>query len=108
MKFRLRRKQLCFKQAVIMAQWFPNSIAVPAPSIPSSQFGEGHLDLPPWAQGSHFCCDLEKVLQMSEVPSPPRSVSESEAEVLQTSRDAMVVQGLGAGLGHIYKGGGPQ
>lgn len=67
MKFRLRRKQLCFKQAIITAQCSPNSFAVPAPCLPFSQFGRGHLDLPPWAQGSHLCCELVEMLERSEV-----------------------------------------
>lgn len=69
MKFRLRRKQLCFKQAVIMAQWSPNSFAVPAPSLPSSQSGGGHLVLPLCAQGSRPCCELVMMLEMGEVGS---------------------------------------
>lgn len=67
MNFRLRRKQLCFKQAVMMAQWSPNNFAIPAPNLPSSQFGVGHLDLLLWAQGFHLCCELVKILEMSEV-----------------------------------------
>lgn len=72
MKFRLRRKRFCFKEAVIMAQRSPESPAVPAPSLPYSHFGGGHLNHPLRAQSSHLCCEQVKMLEMSEVSSPPR------------------------------------